>query len=336
MEKALVTTSRTVEFGLVPMTILSGFLGAGKTSVLNRILGAEYRRRVAVVVNELGRIDIDGKLLKSRSGDVVELPGGCVCHEVRTQEELWQAIDELLDRRRVDRVVLETTGIAEPQAVIAGLAALPDDRRRVFDDGVVTVVDAQAGFEQLSKFSEARSQVEAADRILLSKMDVAGVADLPHLHALLSALNPSAERAALPAGEAATKSLAAWLLDRASGRVSYFPRGKVHAHQHTQLSVATFSDEAPLLAEPLLEFCKLLGPRLVRAKGFVHAYGERQRGFLERAGCNVTLAFGDPWPPGPRRSELVFIGEGIDPGAIQRHLCSLQLHAGTGGAGPLR
>src|SRR5215210_6035107 len=102
----------------VPLVILSGFLGAGKTTVLNRVLAAQRRYRLAVIVNELGRIDIDGRVLKANAGDVVELAGGCVCHEVRTQEELWGALDEVIARSRPERIVLETTGIAEPQAIL--------------------------------------------------------------------------------------------------------------------------------------------------------------------------------------------------------------------------
>ena len=308
----------------IPLTILSGFLGAGKTTILNRILSEERHRRVAVIVNELGRIDIDTKLIRSRAGDVVELAGGCVCHEVKTQEELWEALNEVTARTALDRVVLETTGIAEPQAIILGLAALADDRRPVFDDGVVTVVDGQSGCEQLERFSEARSQVRAADRILLSKLDVAPAQNLAQLHALLTSLNRRVQRAAFPEGRAATQALAAWLLDSKSGRVPFFPRDKAR-HHHTQLSVATFSDEAPLLAEPLLALCEELGTRLVRAKGFVNVEGESRQGFLERAGCSMSLRFDNTWPAGPRRSELVFIGEGIDANLLTLRLRSMQV-----------
>ncbi len=84
----------------VPLIIVTGFLGAGKTTMLNRVLGAPHGRRVGVIINELGRIDIDTRLIKSRSGDVMELVGGCVCHEVRVQSELWAAVAEVVKRSR--------------------------------------------------------------------------------------------------------------------------------------------------------------------------------------------------------------------------------------------
>jgi G3E family GTPase len=302
--------------------ILTGFLGAGKTTVLNRVLGAQHRLRVAVIVNELGRIDIDGKLLRARAGDVVELVGGCVCHEVRTQEELWGALDEVIARGRPERVVLETTGIAEPQAILDGLAALPPERTRVKAAAVVTVVDADAGAGQLERHVEARAQVAVADRLLLTKLDLAAPERLNALHRALDALNPGAERAAFPAE--ATAELVPWLLDRpGKARVP----GQSRPHAHGQLVAAALSEEAPLLGEALLALCRRLGPALVRVKGFVHLAGEDRRGFLERAGNVTELRLGEPWD-GPRRSELVFIGEGLDPGALRRELWTCV--AGTG------
>jgi G3E family GTPase len=298
----------------VPLVIVTGFLGAGKTTVLNRVLGAQHHRRVAVIVNELGRIDIDGKLLRARSGDVVELAGGCVCHEVRTQEELWGALDEVIARSRPEVVVLETTGIAEPQAILDGLNALPEERVRVRAAAVVTVVDADAGAAQLERHSEARAQVEVADRLLLTKLDLAAPARLGAVHAALDSLNPRAERAAFP--PEATAELVPWLLDRAAPARE--PR-KGRPHAHGQLVAAAFSDEAPLLPAALLALCERLGPGLVRVKGFVHVAGEDRPGFLERAGNVTELRYLEAWS-GPPRSELVFIGEGLDPGALRREL----------------
>jgi G3E family GTPase len=298
----------------VPLVVVTGFLGAGKTTILNRVLGAQHHRRIAVIVNELGRIDIDGKLLRARSGDVVELAGGCVCHEVRTQEELWGALDEVIGRSRPEVVVLETTGIAEPQAILDGLAALPEERTVVRAAAVVTVVDADAGAAQLERHAEARVQVEVADRLLLTKLDLAPPERLSALHRALDALNGQAERAAFP--PEATAELVPWLLDRPA-----LPRAPKHGHPHAhgQLVAAAFSEEAPLLAEPLLALCRRLGPALVRVKGFVHVAGEARRGFLERAGNVTELRYGEPWSSSPR-SELVFIGEGLDPGVLRREL----------------
>jgi G3E family GTPase len=303
-----------------PLILLTGFLGAGKTTTLNRVLARQHRQRVGVIVNELGRIDIDSRLIKSRAGDVLELAGGCVCHEVRVQSELWAAIAEVNRRSRPDIVVLETTGIAEPWSILDGLESLPADDAPAVAAGVVCVVDAEAGAGQLARHEEARAQAEAADRILLTKLDLAAADAVVALHRALAQRNPAAERASFPPTEEGTAELASWLLDtRARGRATGAHR-HAEPHRHSQLVAVAYSDEPPLLAEPLLAVVERLGAALVRAKGFVSLAGEPRRGFLERAGLRTELRFGEPWGEGERRTELVLIGEGLDAGAIRRQL----------------
>lgn len=310
---------------MLPLTIVTGFLGAGKTTALNRVLKGNRHRRIAVIVNELGRIDVDGKILRSAGGDVIELPGGCVCHEVTTQEELWTALDEITTRSRVDCVVLETTGIAEPRPIIDGLAALPDERRPAYEAGVVAVVDAEAGVRHIERHEEARAQIAAADRILMTKLDLAAPETLARLHEALTGLNTQAEKAAFPTS-VPDESLAAWVLN-VSPRRAPLSRVDHRPHAHRQMVALSFSSAAPLLADPLLSICRDLGARLIRAKGFVNAVGETRRGYLDRAGDRLSLRFDEPWPPGPRRSELVFIGHGIDAGSLERQLWAIQIEA---------
>jgi len=300
-----------------PLVVLTGFLGAGKTTTLNRVLGRQLRLRVGVIINELGRIDIDTRLIKSRSGDVMELAGGCVCHEVRVQSELWAAIDEVNRRSRPEVVLLETTGIAEPWSILSGLEDLGAAAPAVAA-GVVCVIDAEAGAAQLARHEEARAQVEAADRILLTKLDLASAGAVVALHGELARRNPAAERASFPPGEEGGAALVPWLLDvRAAPRAS---RAGRHAHAHGQLAVVTFTDPEPLLREPLLGVIEGLGDALVRAKGFVNLAGDDRRGFLERAGARTDLVPGAPWGADTRGNELVLIGDGLDGDAIRRQL----------------
>jgi len=305
--------------------LLTGFLGAGKTTALNRVLGWQHQRRVGVIINELGRIDIDTRLVKSRAGDVMELAGGCVCHEVRVQSELWAAIDEVARRSHPDVVLLETTGIAEPWSILDGLEALGRDAPAVAA-GVVCVVDAEAGGGQLARHEEARAQVEAADRILLTKLDLATGDAVVALHRELARRNPSAERASFPNTDEATAALVSFLLEpaprssRATRGAHADGHGHGHAHAHGQLAAVTFADDAPLLAEPLLAVVEGLGAALVRAKGFVRVAGEPRRGFIERAGARTSLSLGEPWGNDPPRTEIVLIGEELDAGAIRRQI----------------
>jgi G3E family GTPase len=330
---------------VVPFTILTGWLGAGKTTVLNRLLTHRPQRRIAVLVNELGRISIDTQLILRRGSDVLELAGGCICCSVDLKNDLWDGIADIIQRSSPDHVVLETTGIAEPAAILEGLVRLPDAmRKRVAPAGVICVVDAAHAMTALAEREEAREQVQAADRLLLSKLDIATPAQVAACHLRLGELNPKAERASFPLDDAGSVALAEWLLTprmaTAHGAHGHGPHDpahhahahREHAHRHGQLVAAAFVDEAPLVQGRLLEVVRALLPQLVRVKGFVHLAGEPQRFFLELAGTQLELREAGPWPEAAdredpsgepsvrRRTELVLIGDDLDEPALLRAL----------------
>lgn len=320
----------------VPFTILTGWLGAGKTTALNRMLaaagggGGAPARKIAVLVNELGRISIDTQLILGRGGDVLELAGGCVCCKVDTKNDLWDGIGDIIARSEPDHVVLETTGIAEPAAILDGLVRVPDAvRDRVLPAGVVCVVDAEAGGVAITTREEAREQAACADRVLLAKLDVASADAVRRCHALLDEVAPAAERAGFPSDDAGARAMTAWILEprklrawvAGTGRDKHAHAHGDHAHHHgNQLVAVAFTDDAPLVGDRVLAAIEALGERLVRAKGFVHLAGDDRRGFVERAGVRTELRTLEPWGAAPRRTELVLIGDGLDEGAVHRAL----------------
>ena len=296
----------------VPFTILTGWLGAGKTTALNRMLAAPHGRKIAVLVNELGRISIDTQLIVGRGGDVLELAGGCVCCKVDIKNDLWDGIADVIARSKPDHVVLETTGIAEPAAILDGLGRLEN----VAPAGVVCVIDAETGAAAVESRDEAREQAAAADRVLLAKLDVASAEQARAAHARLDRIAREAERAAFPRDDAGALAMTAWVLEQRLVR-----KPKVgHAHRHGQLVAVSFVDDAPLVGERVMAVIESLGEQLVRAKGFVHLAGEARRGFVERAGLRTALELREPWGDAPKRSELVLIGDGLDDAAIRRAL----------------
>jgi G3E family GTPase len=310
----------------VPFTILTGWLGAGKTTALNRMLAAQHGRRIAVLVNELGRISIDTQLIVGRGGDVLELAGGCVCCKLDIKNDLWDGIADIVNRSAPDQIVLETTGIAEPAAILDGLVRVPESvRERILPAGVVCVVDAEAAGAALERREEAREQAASADRVLLSKLDRATAAAVRECHARLDAIAPEAERAGFPGDEAGARAMTAWVVEprplRAWTERRHGEGQHSHGHHHGgQLTAIAFSDDAPLVGERVLAVVEGLGERLVRAKGFVHLAGDDRRGFIERAGVRTELSHREPWGDGPRRTELVLIGDGLDEAAVHRAL----------------
>jgi len=318
----------------VPFTILTGWLGAGKTTALNRMLAAAHGKRIAVLVNELGRISIDTQLIVGRGGDVLELAGGCVCCKVDIKNDLWDGIGDIVARSNPDSVVLETTGIAEPAAILDGLVRVPDAvRDRIQPAGVVCVIDAETGAAAVQARDEARAQAISADRVMLAKLDVATPGAVRASHAILDAIAPHAERAAFPAGDAGARAMTAWVIEprklrawterKRGGDPGEGPdhHGHDHGHHHkNQIVAVTFCDDAPLVGERVLGYLAALGDRLIRAKGFVHLAGDARRGFVERAGLRTELRHEGDWGSAPRRTELVLIGDDLDEAAVHRAL----------------
>lgn len=294
----------------VPFTILSGWLGAGKTTALNRMLAAQTDKKIAVLVNELGRISIDTQLIIGRGGDVLELAGGCVCCKVDTKNDLWDGIGDIIARSEPDHVVLETTGIAEPAAILEGLHRVPEaSRERVLPAGVVCVVDTTnpKAFDR----EEAQLQVQSADRIMLSKLDVATQDQQLATHALIKRYNAEAEIAAFPADQG--RAMTAWIVEPRKLRAWHTHTHDHEAHRQGQLVAVAFRDPAPLVEPLVMAYLESLGDRLVRAKGWVN-FGDR-RCFVEKAGPQVTVRD----EPGDAMTELVLIGE-LDEGAVLRAL----------------
>jgi G3E family GTPase len=181
---------------LIPVTVLTGFLGAGKTTLLRRILTEFHGQRIAVIENEFGEENIDNDLLVQDSEEqVVELSNGCVCCTVRG--DLIRTLGDLAARRadggvRFDRVIIETTGMANPGPVCQTFFMDDDIAATYRLDAVITVVDAKHGMATLDRQEEAQRQVGFADRILISKKDLVNEADYQALRARLVRINPRA------------------------------------------------------------------------------------------------------------------------------------------------
>lgn len=181
----------------IPVTLLTGFLGAGKTTVLNRLLHDAQAGRVAVVVNEFGEAGLDHDLIEEAAEDVVLMPAGCICCTIRG--DLSRTLVSLLARRArgelpFDRVVIETTGLADPGPIYHTLLVDPVLAPNYALDGVVTVVDAVLGVNTLNHHAEAQAQVAMADAIILSKRDLVDKAARDALNTRLDQLNRTAPR----------------------------------------------------------------------------------------------------------------------------------------------
>jgi G3E family GTPase len=226
-----------------PVTVLTGFLGSGKTTLLNRLLARPELARTAVLINEFGEVGLDHLMVEKVDGDVVLLSSGCLCCTVRG--ELVDSLRSLAARAEAgeiafDRVVIETTGLADPAPILHTLMAEPDIVRRYRLDGIVTTVDAVTGAATLDAQAESVKQAAVADRIVLTKTDIAGSEALADLSYRLAQLNPGARRITAVMGDVEPEAIlgaglfdpakkipdvAAWLNAEAYG-------GHEHHHHH--------------------------------------------------------------------------------------------------------
>ena len=195
----------------IPVTILTGFLGSGKTTLLNRILKEQHGHRIAVIENEFGEAGIDNELLvQDRDEQIVEMNNGCICCTVRG--DLVRILGELHAKKQAgqlhfDRVIIETTGLADPAPVAQTFFVDDDIGQQYLLDAIVTMVDAKHAPEQLDEHHEAQEQVGFADRILITKTDVVQPYDVAQLRQRLVKMNPRAKIGEAKHGVAAIDDL---------------------------------------------------------------------------------------------------------------------------------
>jgi G3E family GTPase len=297
----------------IPVTVITGFLGAGKTTLLKRFLGTPQGQGTAVVVNEFGAAGIDDALVRSSADETVLLGNGCLCCITRTdlQQELRRMVvererGELPDFRRI---VIETSGLADPSPILQTFAT---DRALggVFHvEAVVTVVDAETGGETLGWSAEARKQAILADRLVITKTDIAGEGAAATIAAQLRALNPGAEILEAVNGEIDPSRLTEPTSDQRSAFVAETAHsdgiGSFVLTGDTPLSWAVFAKTMDTLMQ-------LRGPDLLRVKGFLDVEGCKGPVMVQfvqhLAHPPVEL---EMWPDDNRQTRVVFITRNI-------------------------
>ncbi len=325
-----------------PITVLTGFLGAGKTTLLNHLLRQPALARTAVLVNEFGEIGLDHLLVEKLDDNTVLLNAGCLCCTVRG--DLARVLREMLPRARRDeisRIVIETTGLADPVPILATLMTDPVAASAFRLDGTVTVVDAVHGEAHLRDHDEAVRQVAVADRLIITKADLA---DTASLQASLKMLNPGAPVAEVAHGVIEpTFILNAGLFNPASkipdvaGWLNAAAFEDTHHHHHldpnrhdARISAFCVTLDQPLDWPALALWLELLvasrGEQILRIKGILNLQGQDRPvaihavRHLMHPPAKLTA-----WPPGdPRTSRLVFITNDLPRAVIENGLRAFQ------------
>jgi len=348
---------------LVPVSVLTGFLGSGKTTLLRHLLGRPEMTRTAIIINEFGEIGLDHLLVARSDENIVELNSGCLCCTVRG--DLVNTLGELWDKRArgligaFDRVVIETTGLADPAPILHTLMTEPRLVTIYRLDVVITTLDAATGMATLDRHPEAVKQAAVADRLVLTKTDLPE-AKGEALEQRLAALNPGARIALAVAGDIApdrlfdaglydpeSKSLDVrrWLAEERYGAADSktHTRGHDHGDHHhgadphhadvnrhdDHIRAFCLTRERPISAAGFSLFLELLaanrGPDLLRVKGIVDIAEEPGRPAVVHGVQHIfhPVVWLDAWPDDEVRTRLVFITRDLPSAWIERLLDAL-------------
>jgi G3E family GTPase len=314
-----------------PVNLITGFLGSGKTTLLRRLLAGPALSGTAVLINEFGEVGLDHHLVERIDETVVLLRSGCLCCTIRG--ELALAIRDLHSRRErgmvpaFGRLVVESTGLADPFPILSTLKADPVLRHHFRAGAVVTTVDAVNGLSQIEHHSQSIRQVAAADRLVLTKMDLADDGTVAKLLAQVRRINPDA-----PVVRSGETDLDADALLNRVGSVSEFraplmcdaPNGNSHG-THIRSFVVTVEEPIDWTAFGvwLTMLLNRHGDKVLRVKGILNLAGEAAPVAIH----GVQHLVHNPvhmtgWPDEDRRSHIVFIVDGIDPDLVRRSLAA--------------
>jgi G3E family GTPase len=336
---------------LIPATILTGFLGAGKTTLLKRVLQEAHGQKIAVIENEFGEENIDNDILVSDTNEqIIQMSNGCICCTIR--EDLRTTLQDLAARKRkgeldFERVVIETTGLADPGPVTQTFFMDDEIAESFLLDSVITLVDAKHAAQQLNDRQEARRQVGFADQIFISKTDLVSAEELDALQHRLRHMNPRAPQKAVHFGEVAIREvfdlrgfnlnakleIAPDFLkdddhghghdhhghdhDHAHGEHCSHPshqHGHGHHHHHDDdVKSFVFRSERAFDPHKLEDFLgaiiNVYGPRMLRYKGVLHMKGTDRKVIFQGVHQLMGSDLGPEWAEGEQRlSKMVFIG----------------------------
>jgi G3E family GTPase len=304
---------------MVPVTILTGFLGSGKTTLLNRILREDHGHRIAVIENEFGEEGIDNDLLLETAGEqIVEMNNGCLCCTVRG--DLIRILGELKDKResgsvKFDRVIIETTGMADPGPVAQTFFMDDAIGEYYLLDSIITLVDAKHAPTQLDEFHEAQEQVGFADRILLSKTDLVDTGEVDVLKGRLAQMNPRAPIKPVHFGQTPIGDILDIRGFNLNAILEIEPDflAEDHHEHHDEVSSFVFRSERPFdglkLEEFLSSMIQVYGQDMLRYKGVLQLQDNPHRVVFQGVHMLMGGDLGRAWGKEEKRdSVMVFIG----------------------------
>lgn len=307
----------------IPVSILTGFLGAGKTTLLNYILRQQHGYKFAVIVNEVGKIGIDGALVERTNDEILEMSNGCLCCTVR--KDLVKGVQNLLKKGGFDYLLIETTGIADPGPVAQTFLNIPQLQQFVRMDSIITVVDTEQIEKQMEETETAREQIVMADFILLNKTDLVPAEHLERIEAMVRGLNPQASIFRTSQSQVNLKEMLDMHAFDVEQKLATDPKflDELETRHHHDIASFSFTFERPFNVEKFEFFVQKLSEkeRVYRSKGFLNIAGNPRRAVFHGVNNRFTILWDRLWEKGePRVSQLVFIGKELNEARIAAEL----------------
>jgi G3E family GTPase len=315
--------------GRIPVTVITGFLGSGKTTVVNTILNQRHGRKVAVIVNEFGEVGIDGQLIFGDNDEqLIEFNNGCLCCTVRG--DLIETLGRIQERAgALDAILIETTGLADPAPVASTFFVAPEVRASTRLDAFVTVVDAVNVERSLHQNAEAREQVGFADIVLVNKTDLACANQLARVQRLIGQLNPLAKVYRTAHGDIDPSLILgtnAFQLDAKLQVDPQFLDDQSHEHDASVGSIVLREDRPIDMNRFMAWMTPLLqdqGDTIFRTKGVFNAHSFSERIVFQSVRMLTTMSRFGRWDASePRCTEYVVIGRGLDRDALEAGFAS--------------
>jgi G3E family GTPase len=317
----------------VPVTILSGFLGSGKTTLLNYILTERHGHRIAVIENEFGEINIDSDLVLTSEEEIFEMTNGCICCVGSVRTDLIRILGQLMERReKFDHILVETSGLADPNPVAATFFIDDDIARQVNLDGIVTLIDAKHIDTHLDDpnldgiDNQAVDQIMAADRIIINKIDLVDDDTITSLETRMRGLNATASIIRSSYAKVDLEKIlgiGAFDLSRTMASDEHFLDDHDHQHDPSLDSVSFTFDEAfdkARLEDYLKDLLERRGDEIFRLKGILAAKDDPRRWVLQGVHRLFELRPANPWGADRPNSRLVFIGRNLDRAELESGL----------------
>lgn len=308
-----------------PVTILTGFLGAGKTTLLNRIIKDHPDKRFAIIENEFGQTNIDSDLIIGAEEGIFELTNGCLCCTL--SGALADTLAQLIQRKdQYDHLIIETTGIANPQGIAAPFVATPVIQQHFRLDGTIGVVDTLHLKETLQLQQEATWQISAADILLFNKTDLVDSLTLKEAKKITNLINPFATQLECSKANLATSVLLN--LQASSPRIIEEKTTRIdsdHDHNHHHISSQTYTYQQAFDYIKLRHFLQVLlmfqGGRIYRMKGILNIEGNPAKMVFQSVQQQTVFSSSSPWKEGEtRESKLVVIGRDLKRAQFDKRL----------------